>query len=186
MRPVFVNEHITNTTFIASSLIASRYLFETRIIDWISAMKLALGPTASIRSPLVEAGWSVCAWVIAGPTWYVIDALRSPLKPDLGNALVMLPWFFAIAAIAFVLRLATTHFFRSRAAHPSPHTALAAQSSSWQAAPCCWHVAPDEQHSSNNRQTKGPGERKLAGPLSILVRWIAYPVNTERARRSNV
>lgn len=80
-------------------------------------MKLALGPSASIRSPLVEAGWSVCAWVIAGPTWYVIDALRSPLKPDLDDALVILPWFFAIAAIAFVLRLATTHFFRSRAAY---------------------------------------------------------------------
>lgn len=80
-------------------------------------MKLALRPTASIRPPLVEAAWSVCAWAIVGPAWYVIDALRSPMKPDLGSALVMLPWFLGIAALAFALRLATTHFFSSRAAY---------------------------------------------------------------------
>ncbi|MDI6024513.1 hypothetical protein QBL02_13295 [Leucobacter sp. UT-8R-CII-1-4] len=80
-------------------------------------MKLTLQPTVSTRTPLVEAGWSVCAWAIVGPAWYTIDALRSPFQTDLGGALVMLPWFLGIAVFAFALRLVTTQLFRTRAAY---------------------------------------------------------------------
>lgn len=81
-------------------------------------MKLPRRSTASTRSPLAEAAWSVCAWAFVAPVWYIVDSMRSPIYSGAASgAIAMLPWFFAIAAIAFALRFLTTHFFRSRAAY---------------------------------------------------------------------